>query len=80
MKKHYIYIARCGDDTLYTGYTTDLKRREEEHNEGGGARYTRSRRPVEIVYSETFKTRSLATKREYEIKQLKREDKEGLIN
>ncbi|MCK5616098.1 GIY-YIG nuclease family protein [Candidatus Pacearchaeota archaeon] len=79
MKKHYIYIARCNDDTLYTGYTTDLKRREEEHNEGGGARYTRSRRPVKIVYSETFKTRSLATKREYEIKQLKREVKEGLI-
>jgi len=79
MKKHYIYIARCNDNTLYTGYTTDLKKREEKHNEGKGAHYTRIRRPVKIIYFEELKTRSAATKREYQIKQLKKKDKERLI-
>lgn len=79
MQKHYAYIARCKDNTLYTGYATDLKQREKTHNEGKGARYTRGRLPVKMVYSEEFKTRSEATKREYEIKQLKKEDKENLI-
>lgn len=79
MQKHYTYIARCKDGTLYTGYATDLKQREKTHNEGKGARYTRGRLPVKIIYSEVFKTRSEATKREYEIKQLKKEDKEKMI-
>lgn len=78
MAKFYVYIARCGDDTLYTGYTNDLVGREKKHNEGVGARYTRGRGPVEIVYSEKFGTKSEAMKREYEIKQLKRGDKEKL--
>lgn len=80
MKEHYVYIARCIDDTLYTGYTTDLEARETRHNEGRGARYTRTRRPIEIIYSETFETRSAALKREYEIKQMKKEEKEHLVS
>lgn len=79
MSKFYVYIARCNDGTLYTGYAVDLKEREKKHNEGDGARYTRGRGPVEIVYSEEFETKSEAMKREYAIKQLKREDKENLI-
>lgn len=79
MQKHYTYIARCKDDTLYTGYATDIKEREKKHNEGRGAHYTRIRRPVKIVYFEEFKTKSAATKREYQIKQLRKEDKESLI-
>lgn len=80
MQKHFIYIARCNDDSLYTGYTTDLKKREEKHNLGKGAHYTRIRRPVKIVYSEIFKTRSAATKREYQIKKFKKKDKEDLVS
>ena len=79
MPKHYSYIARCSDNTLYSGYTNNLKKREDAHNEGKGARYTKSRRPVKIVYYEEFKTKSEAMKREYEFKQLKRSEKEGLI-
>jgi len=79
MSKFYIYIARCKDDSLYTGYTNDLKEREKKHNDGDGARYTRGRGPVKIVYSEEFDTKSEAMKREYEIKQLKREEKEKLM-
>ncbi len=78
-KKHFIYIARCSDDTLYTGYTDDLAKREKKHNDGKGAHYTRIRRPVSIVYHEEFKSKSAAMKREYQIKQLKREEKERLI-
>lgn len=80
MQKHYTYIARCNDDSLYTGYTTDLKEREKKHNEGKGGHYTRARKPVKIIYFEEYKTRSAATKREYEIKQLKKKDKESLIS
>lgn len=66
---YYVYIARCADDTLYTGIATDLSRRIEEHNSSEkGAKYTRVRRPVSLVYSEEFPDRSLASKREYEIK------------
>jgi putative endonuclease len=66
-----VYILRCADGTLYTGITTDLARREQEHNsEKKGARYTRSRRPVVLVYSEEATDRSEASKREYAIKQL----------
>ena len=80
MNKYYIYIVRCKDNTLYTGYTTDLEKREEKHNEGKGARYTRGRRPVKIVYFEEFKTKSKALKRECQIKKLKKNEKEGLVS
>jgi putative endonuclease len=64
-----VYIAQCADDTLYTGIATDLERRIEEHNSSEkGAKYTRVRRPVRLVYSEEYPDRSLASKREYEIK------------
>jgi len=80
MKKYFVYIARCKDKTLYTGYTTDIKAREEKHNQGEGAKYTRARRPVKIVYSEQFKTMSQAMKREAEIKSWPKTKKESLIN
>ena len=80
MEKYYVYFARCSDDTLYTGYTNDLKKREEQHNEGKGARYTRGRRPVEIIYYEEFASKSEAMKREYELKQLSKKDKESLVS
>ncbi|MBT4916850.1 GIY-YIG nuclease family protein [Candidatus Peregrinibacteria bacterium] len=79
MRKYYAYLARCSDQSLYSGYTNDIERRENAHNDGTGARYTRMRRPVEIVYFEEFKNRSDAMKRECEFKKLKKEDKEGLI-
>lgn len=77
---HYIYILECNDNTLYTGYTTDLDRRLYEHNYTDlGAKYTRPRRPVKLVYNETYDTRSEAMRREYQIKQLSRLDKLKLI-
>jgi putative endonuclease len=76
---HYIYIVRCGDGTLYTGYTTAVERRLEEHRRGDGAKYTRGRGPLELVHVEEYTTRSAAMSREYEIKQLSREEKEQLI-
>ena len=79
MQKHYIYIARCKDKTLYTGYTDDLMKREKAHNEGKGARYTRGRRPIKIVYSEEFKTKSKAMRREYQIKRLTKMEKEKMV-
>ena len=79
-KVFYTYIVRCADGSLYTGYTTDLKRRLEEHNEGRrGARYTRSRRPVELVYFEKFGTKHDAMSREAIIKQLDHRQKCILI-
>lgn len=80
MTKHFVYIAQCSDDTLYTGYTTDIHKREIVHNLGKGAKYTRSRLPLRIVYFEEHKSRSEATKREYEIKQMQRVEKERLFN
>ena len=76
-----VYILRCSDGTLYTGITKDVERRIEEHNGSGflGARYTRARRPVRLVYFEPHKTRSDAARREYEIKHLSKEEKEALI-
>ncbi|MES9869966.1 MAG: GIY-YIG nuclease family protein [Sedimenticola sp.] len=77
----YIYILQCSDDSLYTGVTTDLERRVQEHNESPrGARYTRARRPVKLVYAEAWNTRSLACQREAEIKQLSRPEKISLIS
>lgn len=76
----HIYILRCADDTLYTGVTTDLSRRVVEHNESlKGAKYTRVRRPVALVHSEAFETRSAACLREAAIKKLSREEKLRLL-
>ena len=76
---HYVYIVRCADDTLYTGWTTDLAKRIAAHNAGSGAKYTRARRPVTLLYHETFETKEEALRREYAIKQLPREKKLQLI-
>jgi putative endonuclease len=79
-KDWFIYMVECSDKTLYTGITTDLDRRIEEHNtDSRGAKYTRSRRPVHMVYFEEAISRSEASKREYQIKQLTRKDKLNLI-
>lgn len=75
----YVYILRCGDGTLYTGITTDVKKRVEAHRSGKGAKYTRGRAPLELVYSEVCGTHSQALKREREIKALPREEKQKLI-
>ena len=80
MLMYYTYIVRCSDNTLYTGYTTDIDKRIRAHNEGKGAKYTRSRRPVEIVYLEEFDTKEEAMSREWHIKRLTREEKERLIS
>ncbi|MBQ4517378.1 MAG: GIY-YIG nuclease family protein [Clostridia bacterium] len=77
---HYVYILKCHDDTYYTGWTTDLEKRLHTHNEGEGAKYTRSRRPVELVYFEEFHDKSSALKRECAIKALSRTQKELLIH
>ncbi|MBQ1916508.1 MAG: GIY-YIG nuclease family protein [Lachnospiraceae bacterium] len=79
-KAYYTYIVRCSDDSLYTGYTTNLKKRLHEHNEGkNGAKYTRSRRPVTLVYFEKHDTKHDAMSREALIKQLSRRQKDKLI-
>lgn len=78
-KMNYTYIVRCSDGTLYTGWTTDVERRVRTHNSGKGAKYTRSRLPVTLVYYETYPTRQEAMRREWEIKQLTREEKKRLI-
>ena len=78
-KKHYVYILRCADGTYYTGYTTDPERRTKVHNSGKGAKYTRPRRPVELIYTEVFDDKRDAQRREYAIKQLTRAEKELLI-
>tara|TARA_B100001939_G_C16466748_1_gene415418 strand:- start:243 stop:497 length:255 start_codon:yes stop_codon:yes gene_type:complete len=74
-----VYMLLCDDNTIYTGITNDLKKRFENHISGKGARYLRGRKPLEIVYTENFQNRSMATKREIEIKKLTRRKKEALI-
>lgn len=77
---YHVYILKCADKTLYTGITTNLKRRITEHNSNKlGAKYTSSRRPVKLVYSKKFKNRSIASKEEARIKKLKRIKKLELI-
>jgi putative endonuclease len=78
---YFVYIVKCADNTLYTGIATELERRIEEHNGSDkGAKYTRVRRPVSLVYSEEYPDRSSASKREYEIKKkMNRADKLKLI-
>lgn len=77
--KHYTYILCCKDGTYYTGYTNDLNKRIKAHNEGRGAKYTKGRGPVKLVYFEEFQEKTLAMKREWEIKQLSHKEKERLI-
>jgi len=80
-KSWYVYILQCADNSLYTGITTDVTRRLTEHNNDNklAAKYTRVRRPVKLVYQEELESRSLATKREAEIKKLKRNEKKVLF-
>ena len=75
----YVYLLRCADGTLYTGYTDDPVRRTKVHNAGKGAKYTRARLPVELVYQEACADKSAALRREYEIKQLTRVQELKLI-
>ena len=78
-EKWTVYILRCGDGTLYTGITTDVQRRFKEHLAGKGAKYTRGRAPLELVYTEVCETKSGALKRELAIKVLKRAEKKKLF-
>ena len=81
-EKHYVYILLCSDDTLYTGYTNNLEKRIQQHNESKeGAKYTRSRRPCKLVYHEEFDDKSEALKREYFIKhKMMKSEKLALID
>ena len=76
---NYTYILKCKDGSLYTGWTNDLEQRVAAHNTGTGAKYTKARRPVELVYFEEFETKEQAMKREYAIKQMARKDKLELV-
>ena len=79
--EHYVYMLRCADGTLYTGYTTDLAARVRTHNGEGsaGAKYTRSRRPVVLAYFEKHEDKSTALRRECAVKRLSRKEKEALV-
>lgn len=76
---HAVYVLECGDGTLYTGYTTDVPRRIEEHRNGDGAKYTRGRGPIELVHVERYESRSAALRREAAIKAQSRTAKLDLI-
>ncbi len=78
---HYFYVLQCQDDSFYAGYTIDIDRRLKEHNDGIGAKYTRpkSRRPVTLLHSETFLSKSEAMQQEYAFKQLQRKEKESYL-
>jgi len=78
---YYLYILKCQDNTLYIGITTNINRRIDEHNSSDkGAKYTKARRPVVLVYNKEYKDRSIASKREYEIKKMSRQKKLSLID
>lgn len=77
---NYVYIVECRDKTYYTGWTNDLEKRLDAHNKGLGAKYTKARLPLKLKYFEEFNTKEEAMKREYEIKQMTRKEKELLIN
>ena len=77
--KNYTYIVRCSDGSFYTGWTNHLDERVRAHNSGNGAKYTKTRTPVELVYYEEFDSKTEAMKREYAIKQLSRKKKEELV-
>lgn len=76
---HYVYIIECKDNTLYTGYTNNLEKRIDKHNNGLASKYTRGRTPVKLVYFEEFDNKNDALKREYFIKSLRRDKKIYLI-
>lgn len=76
---NYTYIVKCSDKTFYTGWTNDLEKRIEMHNSGKGAKYTKARMPVELVYYEAFDTKEEAMSREWHIKRLSRSEKQKLI-
>ena len=77
---YFVYLILCGDDTIYTGITTDVERRFKEHQEGTASKYTRARKARKVLYTEQFPTRSSALKRESEIKSWKREKKLKLFS
>lgn len=79
MVDYFVYVAQCKDGSYYCGYTTDVTQREQTHNTGKGAKYTASRLPVKIVYSEAYSSKSNALKREWEIKKMTRLQKIELI-
>nr|WP_314465990.1 GIY-YIG nuclease family protein [uncultured Clostridium sp.] len=76
---NYTYLVKCADNTLYCGWTNHLEKRIEAHNQGKGAKYTKTRRPVELVYYESYPTKEEAMRREVQIKKLSRKDKLFLI-
>lgn len=76
---NYTYIVKCADGSLYTGWTNDIEKRMKAHNEGKGAKYTKSRRPVELIYYEEFQTKEEAMSQEYAIKHMTRKQKELLV-
>jgi len=78
-QNHFVYVVECSDGSFYTGYTTDVQRRVEEHDRGRGGKYTRGRTPVELRHVERFDSRSAALSREHEIKSLSRAEKERLV-
>ena len=80
MNNWIVYVLRCGDDSLYTGVTTDLRRRVDEHESGSGSKYVRSRLPVSVAYVEMGHDQSSALSREYEIKQMSKTQKEDLVS
>lgn len=77
---NYTYIVQCRDGSFYTGWTNNIEKRIEDHNNGKGAKYTKARRPVTLVYYEMFQTKEEAMRREYVIKQMRRAEKEQLIH
>lgn len=77
---NYTYLVQCADGTLYCGWTNHLEERIRAHNSGKGAKYTKSRRPVQLVYYEEFETKEEAMRREYVLKHLTRQEKISLIN
>jgi putative endonuclease len=79
-KKYFVYILLCADQTFYTGYTDDLDKRLKTHNAKKGAKYTRSRAPLKLIYSESFETKSEAMKREKAIQSLTRDQKKNLLH
>lgn len=76
---NYTYILECKDGTYYTGWTNNLEKRLKDHNDGKGAKYTKARRPVVLIYHEIFQTKEEAMRREYAIKHMTRKEKEELI-
>ncbi|TWI53247.1 GIY-YIG nuclease family protein [Halalkalibacter nanhaiisediminis] len=77
---HFIYILECKDGTWYTGYTTDVERRLKMHEQGKGAKYTRGRGPFSLVYQKAYQTKAEALRAEYDLKQLKRKQKEEFVD